>query len=291
MNNKPLHNKVGIFFLLLVFSFIGTSCKQDTAQNQKRIVAQVYDHVLYWDEVKDFVPDNVGKEDSAQIMSGLISKWVVHQLKLQKAEQNLEPGQKDLSKELEDYRSSLLIYKYEQEYIKQKLDTVITAKDIKTYYEEFKPQLKLEKPVVKCAYVILPLDAPQYYAFRNMFRNQFEDKQDEISAWCQENAEVYFHSDDNFIYFEELQKKLPIETENPENILKYNRFVELKDVGFKYLVIIFDYKLKSDIAPLNIVENEIRSILLNKRKIKLIQKLEESIMNEAVNHNQIEIKK
>ncbi len=39
-----------------------------------------------------------------------------------------------------------------------------------------------------------------------------------------------------------------------------------------------------------IVENEIRSILLNKRKIQLIRSLEESIMNEAMSRNKIEIK-
>lgn len=291
MQNKPIHNILGISLLLIGFLLAFAGCKEAAMQDHREIVAQVSDDVLYWDDVKDFVPENIGKEDSAKIMTGLINKWVMHKLKLQKAEQNLASEQKDLSKELEEYRSSLLIYKYEQEYIKQKLDTIITAQDIQSYYDGFKPEFHLEKPVMKCAYVILPLESPQIGNFRNMFRYQFYDKQDDIIAYCQENANAYYLPGEKYTYFEEMAKILPIETDNPDNLLKYNRFVESKDEDSRYLVNILDYKLKSDIAPLNIVKNEIRSILLNKRKIKLIHRLEESIMNEAMDHNNIEIKK
>ncbi|WP_146066622.1 hypothetical protein, partial [Candidatus Venteria ishoeyi] len=264
-------------FVMLISLFASSSCQQNQEQNHRKIVAQVQDHVLYWDEVKEFIPDYSSGDDSSQIVGGFVKEWVLHKLKLRMAEQNLETAQKDLSKELEDYRSSLLIYKYEQEYIKQNLDTFISDEDLKSYYEGFKPELLLEKPVVKCAYVILPLEAPDYFSFKTKFRYNYDKKLAEINSYCEANAEAYFHQEEDYLYFDELRKRLPLKTDIPENFLKYNRFVELEDDKYKYLVNIFDYKLKSDIAPLNIVKNEIRSILLNKRKIKLIRNLEESI--------------
>jgi hypothetical protein len=292
MKDKPEHTIIkGIILLIGLSIVLFSGCKEPVVEDTREIVAQVSGNTLYWDDVKDFVPENVAKEDSAKIMSGLINKWVMHTLKLQKAEQNLNPEQKDLTKELEEYRSSLLIYKYEQEYIKQNLDTAITNQDIKSYYEGFKPQLLLDKAVVNCAYVILPLQTPDFFNFRSKFRYHYDSKLEEIKEYCQEYAEVYYHPDGNYLYFDELKERLPIQTDNPENYLRYNRFIELKDENFKYLVNILDYKLKSDLAPLNIVKNEILGILLNKRKIELIDKLEESIRNEAMSQNKIEIKK
>jgi len=292
MNNKPVHNIfTGFSLLVAIFMITFTGCKEPVVEDHREIVARVNNNVLFWDDVKDFVPEEVGKEDSAKIMAGLINKWVLHKLKLQKAEQNLDPGQKDLSKELEEYRSSLLIYKYEQEYIKQELDTVVTAQDIKSYYEGRKPDLLLNNPVVKCSYVVLPLETPRYNIFRSWFRYNFNDKLEDINVYCQEYAEAFYHHEEKYMNFDELENRVPLRTDNPDNLLKYNRFIELKDEDYKYLINIFDYKLKSDIAPLNIVKNEIRSILLNKRKIKLIHNLEESILNEAMGHNNIEIRK
>ncbi|MCF8372200.1 MAG: hypothetical protein K9H64_11300 [Bacteroidales bacterium] len=290
MQNKPIRNILGIS-LLLGFLLALTGCKEAAMEDQREIVAQVSDNVLYWDDVKDFVPENIGKEDSAKIMAGLINKWVLHNLKLQKAEQYLAPEQKDLTLELEEYRSSLLIFKYEQEYINKELDTVVTSQDLKSYYDGFKPEFHLEKPVLNCAYVILPLESSDFFSFRTWFRYHFDDKQEEIAAYCQESAITYYNPEEQYIYFDELAKLIPLETDNPDNLLRYNRFIELRDEEYIYLINIFDYKLKSDIAPLNIVENEIRSILLNKRKIKLIHHLEESLMNEAMDHNNIEIRK
>ena len=47
-------------------------------------------------------------------------------LLLNKAELNLTDEEKNVEQQIENYRSSLLIYAYEQSYIRQHLDTVVT---------------------------------------------------------------------------------------------------------------------------------------------------------------------
>ncbi len=281
---------VPVVFILFVFVVSFSSCKEPANSPQRQSIAKVYDNHLYIDDIEDYITEDMASEDSAQLIAGLVSKWIMHQLKLQQAELNLNPAQKDLSSEIEEYRSSLLIYKYEQEYIRQKLDTLVTAEDIRSYYEGFRPELLLDKPVIRCAYVIAPKNLPRYYTFRNWFRSQYNEKQDQINEYLQEHdIDSYFYSDE-YIYFEDLIKHIPIESDNVESFLTYNKFIEKTGDEYKYLVNIFDYKLKSDIAPLNIVKNEIRNILLNKRKIQLIRDLEERIMNDAIRQNKIETK-
>ena len=47
------------------------------------------------------------------------------------------------------------------------------------------------------------------------------------------------------------------------------------------------FKIVGDIAPLGYVEDDIESILLNKKKIKLLENLENKIYNEALNKNNV----
>ena len=292
MTSQHKNSRILKLVALVTFAtFFAQSCDTVELNEQQTPIAKAYDKVLYWEDVKDFLPHGATEKDSLQLVTRLIDKWVKHTLKLRMAEQNLDPLQKDLTKEIEEYRSSLLIYKYEQEYIKQKLDTFIANKDIQNYYEGFKPELLLEEPVVLVDYVILQKDAPKYWTFKSWLRNNYENKIEDINQYCADNADLYFHHADDYMHFDRLLELIPLETNDPETFLRRNDFVELKDGDTRYLVKIFDYKLKRDVAPLNIVKNEIRSILLNKRKIELIRSLDEDVMNEAMRHNKIEIVK
>ena len=49
-----------------------------------------------------------------------IEKWVRNQLLLNKAEINLTDEEKNVELQIENYRSSLLIYAYQQSYLRQK---------------------------------------------------------------------------------------------------------------------------------------------------------------------------
>jgi len=76
---------------------------------------------------------------------------------------------------------------------------------------------------------------------------------------------------------------------NQEQYLRYNNFIETQDSLFYYLVNIKDCRLKSTVAPLNYVSDNIRYIILNKRKIEFIKELENDSYNDALNRNSFEI--
>jgi hypothetical protein len=50
-----------------------------------------------------------------------------------------------------------------------------------------------------------------------------------------------------------------------------------------------EVKYKNSVSPLEFEKENIRNILLNQRKLELIQKLEKDIFEEAVSKNQFEI--
>ena len=68
-----------------------------------------------------------------------IDSWIRRQLIIHQAESNIDKSELNFSKELEEYRNSLIIYKYETMLVEKKLDTVITDAEIEKYVKENSP--------------------------------------------------------------------------------------------------------------------------------------------------------
>ena len=82
---------------------------------------------------------------------------------------------------------------------------------------------------------------------------------------------------------------MPITTYDKESYLRNNRFVETEDSSFYYFVRFSDMQIRESISPLSFVRDDIRNLILNKRKLELIREMEKSVYNEALKKNEIEI--
>ena len=78
---------------------------------------------------------------------------ILQELLLMKAEENLNAGMKDVNKELEEYRSSLIVYRYKNELMKQKMDTMVKEADIQKYFNENRESFILNKNIVKAIFI------------------------------------------------------------------------------------------------------------------------------------------
>ena len=56
-----------------------------------------------------------------------------------------------------------------------------------------------------------------------------------------------------------------------------------------YLLDIIEYREKGDTAPLEYYRDVITSILMNKRKLKLIDDLEQNLLNDAMSKEEFEV--
>jgi hypothetical protein len=76
---------------------------------------------------------------------------------------------------------------------------------------------------------------------------------------------------------------------DPSRYLRYNKNIETTDEGYRYMLHISDHVVEGEAAPVELVSNDIKNILLNKRKIEFIQDLEQRVYMDGVNRNQFEI--
>ena len=56
-----------------------------------------------------------------------------------------------------------------------------------------------------------------------------------------------------------------------------------------YFIYINDYMIKNDLSPIEVVFDKIKDVILNKRKVKYLEDLENKIYNNALNNNEIKI--
>lgn len=289
MNLLPIIEKTMVrsnlvWIILLSTALLIGSCNE-RQKNTSKPLARVYDKYLYLSDVQDMFPANASKEDSTQILMAYIDRWVRKQLLLNRAERNLSEKQKNVSQQLDDYRSSLLIFKYEQEFIRQKLDTIITFKEIEEFYKENSSNFILGESIVKALFIKIRNDDPYYDRIRSLYRSNKEEDIKSLDNMAYQVAVKYDYFNDQWIPFSRILRELPEPINNPENYLINNRSIEMNFEGFSYLVSFREVLHRGQQSPLSFEEENIRSILLNKRKQRLIIDLESKIYNDARNYN------
>ena len=277
-----------IFFIILFFSF---ACNNKNGKEGGRVLARVHDVYLYDTDIDGIVPPNSNAKDSLMIVKSFINNWIRQQLVVMQAESNLPEDQKDFTKQLETYRNSLITYSYESLLIRQKLDTIVSDEEITKYYEESKNNFQLKNNIVKVDYVKINKNNIYNKNIKRLIQTRDTNLVllDSLRYYCESYAQDFIIDPDQWIYFDDLLKLAPINTYNQEIYLKNNTFVELEDSPYKYYVNFLDFSIKDELSPLDFEKENIKRIILNRRKGELLNKMHNDIFVEALNSNAIEI--
>jgi hypothetical protein len=267
----------------IVLSSILWSCSTFLNGDQGEvIVAEVGGARLSMAELEMAIPSNMKEIDSISFSQNYIEKWVRSQLMLEKAELNVDKKtQKSIGIMIDNYRTSLLLFKYQQMIIQQKMDTIVTENQVQAYYDKHSGNFKLDSSVVKTIYIQLPKSLHDRHKVRSWMRSKREDDIISLEDYCYQNARN-FSMGEEWHYFGTILGEIPRKIKNQESFLKSNKYIETTDSLYAYYIAIQDYKLTNDTTPLVFVKNQIRDILINHRKVKLIEDLENNIYNDAV---------
>ena len=276
-----------IFFTACILSLC--SCSYFKAKEGGKLVATVNDKSLYEKDISELINTEMSPEDSAEVANAYIDKWVKDHLLLQKAELNLTLDQKDFDKQLENYRNSLIIFNYEKRLVEQNLDTAIQFSEIEEYYKLNSNNFELKNNIVKLVFVKVRAEAPKVDVLRKALQLRKEEDYAALEQYCVQFAERYFIDTAEWMLFSELEKLAGIVTDDELGYIKSKQVKEWSDSTGTYFVHIVDHKIKSNISPIEFAKDEIRAILLNKRKLVLIAKMKESIYDEAVRKKQFEV--
>ena len=274
----------GIAFLMLL-----AGCDYFQKSSKEVVVAECYGKYLYESDLKGIVPEGASIMDSIQRVSTFIDSWVRRQVLIHQAENNLNMEELDLKKQMDEYRNSLVIYAYESQLINQKLDTVVSEDEIAEYYEQNKEDFQLRNTMVRVAYVIIDEDSKQKATLEKLMSDNDTLLLQTIDVLATFYAAKSYLDVDHWMRLDELTDIVPIEIFNAESFLKKNKFVDFDANNYSYLVRFVDYLLEESTSPLEMVRDNIKSVILAQRKQALIEKMQTSIYEKAKKEHAFEV--
>lgn len=271
---------------LLVFA---QSCDFFKKHPTETVVAECYGKYLYESDLQGLVPENTSVMDSIHRVNVFIDSWIQRQVLLHQAENNLSKEELDLGKQLEEYRNSLVIYTYETKLIDQRLDTVVSEEEIETYYEENKDSFQLNTTMVKAAYVILDEDCKQKDLFQKLLSDRDTLMLQNLDVMANYYAVNSYLDVDNWIRLDELVNVVPIEIFNVESFLKKNKFVRFDWNEYTCMVRFVDYLLEESVSPLDLEHDNIKGIILARRKKELLDRMKTALYESAKKNHAFEV--
>ena len=273
---------------ILLLSLLAVSCKvtrqfQDAAAELFRgeVVAKVGNHKLYRSQLQSYIPAGVSPEDSASLARQWINAWAEDLLLLDMAEEQLSGKDKDVSKELEEYRRTLLKYRYEQLYINQRLDTLITDEEVEQYYQANMERFRLERPLLKARYMIISAEARSVNTLKQKMSSDDETEVMEADSLGAYAAIKYADAAETWMDAIILAQELGTDYLSLVASI-HNHFAEIKDDnGILHVAYIVDMAPAGKPAPMEYVTERIRDIILSSRKHKLETELERDLLEDA----------
>ena len=281
---KKIGVLIGIAFLLLL-----AGCDYFQKNSKEVVVAECYGKYLYESDLIGLVPEGTPTMDSIQRVSTFIDSWIRREVLIHQAESNLNMEELDLKKQLDEYRNSLVIYAYETQLINQKLDTVLSEDEIAEYYEQHKEDFQLRNTMVRVAYVIIPEDSKQKATFQKLMSDPDTLLLQNIDVLAMYYATKSYLDVDHWMRLDELTNIVPIEIFNAESFLKKNKFVCFDMNEHTYMVRFVEYLLEESTSPLEMVRDNIKSVILAQRKQAMLERMKTALYEKAKRDRAFEV--
>ncbi|MCH7535395.1 MAG: hypothetical protein IH948_06560, partial [Bacteroidetes bacterium] len=199
-------NKIIVGYLLITLG----SCDNEIREKafQSNAVARVNDTFLYQEDLVKIIPENTSHEDSVRMVKAYIDDWVRNMLNYYNAVNHLTEDQIDVESEIQKYRNTLISYIYERELVLQKLDTVVTNKEIQEYYNENVNNLLLRDDIVRVRYIKVPKGAPELAQAKRWCTSEEEEDLEALKDYCHQYAKSFLLKDQEWIVLGNLQMEL-----------------------------------------------------------------------------------
>jgi len=286
-------------FLVLVIGTFLAACdlikikgENGGGGEQRQPAARASNSYLYKDELIGIVAPGTPPEDSAKLVEAYITSWIRKQLLIHEASRKIDINEAEVERKVLDYRFSIIAYEYQNFYVNKNLDTVVASAEIEKYYKDNVDNFILKQNIVQATFVKVPQNAPRTNKIKELIFANRENDESELKSYCLSFSAAYHISDSTWMVFDELVKNSPLaEIPNKIQFLKTNPYYETSDNNFLYFLQVDNYRISDNVSPLEFVRDDIRNIILNKRKVDLAKKLEDEVYKEAQNDDDFEIYK
>lgn len=247
-------------------------------------IARVGRNELSINEISEIMPANLKGEDSVTYVRQYVDRWIVRQLKVEEADRLFSTSEREIERLVEEYRQTLLSSRVDQHYVSAQTTAEVTDEDVAEYYNTHKSDFLLDRTLVKGRILCYDDSYRQSKRLLEQMRkastSQTEDKT--FSDMCEKNGFLLIDNRSEWINFVDFLTNLPTtRTQDYEPLLDKMGIQQMEANGLRYLFDFTSVCRKGDVAPLEVVAENIRRILTTQRRSEIVKSHEEAIRSQA----------
>lgn len=276
-----------ITYSLLVLLVGLSSCR---LLNEDEVVATVGKATLHASQL-EAVTSGLTGEDSLRAAESYTEQWVRRQVRAREATRVFSGEIQEVERMVEEYRTSLLVSRLEQNYLSTRLDTLVSDSVVKAYYDEHREEFVMDRTIVKGRIVRLPDSYRQSVKLFNLMGKKGAEEQQDFLDLCEKNN-LELYTFDSWVDFDEFLSYLPVRRgKSNEALLSKSKIHEMADADSKYFIEVSAVLKKGERAPYERVAETVRRMLYGRRRSELLQNFSDSLYSVAASEGVIEIVK
>lgn len=268
------------FFLL--FSVACSSV--DTVEINDRQLARVQNKFLMESELAGLTTAGISAADSTLVANAYVERWVRDQALMLQAEKNI-PKDLNIDELVRDYRASLVRYHYEKLIVEVELDSVVTNAELMAQFNKRQEEFMLSDQIYQYQMIAISEEDPNLLKVEEWWENPEDAAQWQLlTSYCNEAAIYFALGDEEWIKEPALAALLP-KSIKMSNLTSGKRTTSTED-GVSYFLSIREKKKKGELSPLLVVEDQLKKVILHRRKIDLLEsKIKETYERESELNN------
>ena len=277
---------------IFLLSTVVVSCDYFRAPKKPKAIARVGESYLFQDDIVDLVPKGTSKKDSIAIVKSFIDRWATQKLLFEAAQRNIgKDTVSEFSALIDQYKVDLYTKDYIESLVIRQIDTVVTEVQIEEYYAKNKQYFKNSSELVKLRYINLVKENPKFAKIKSKFSSFTKKDRKELEQLAVQ-FKSYAFNDSIWVDINQVYEKIPfINLENKQKYISSGMNFQYPDSTTVWLVKVNNVLPKDSPTPLEFLKPTIKQIIINNRKLDLINTIEKEITNDAIKDNKYEIYK
>ena len=244
-------------------------------------MAEVYGEKLYLSSAQKTIYLNLGEINNSEQISSYVNSWVRKKILEEEIRTSVETDS-EIKLLTKKYESSLLLDKFERKLVVGNLDTIIFDSEIKNYYNDNKDHFRLTTPIFRFYFTKIEANKPKIDAFFTWWKRGDKEK---VKEYCLNYSSQYLLDDDKWYELTFLKLLMPENLFGESNFTN-DKMLQKNKKGNEYFLKIIEKIEKNDFPPLEFVKEDIKRIVLQKRKLSLIRKWKKELFKkEFLNEN------
>ena len=277
---------------LFLLTTMVASCDYFRAPKKPKAIARVGESYLFQDDIVDLVPKGTSKKDSIAIVKSYIDRWATQKLLFEAAQRNIGKDKvSEFNALIDQYKVDLYTKDYIESLVIRQIDTVVTEVQIEAYYAKNKQFFKNSSELVKLRYINLVKENPKFAKIKSKFSSFTKKDRKELEQLAVQ-FKSYAFNDSIWVDINQVYEKIPfINLENKQKYISSGMNFQYPDSTTVWLVKVNNVLPKDSPTPLEFLKPTIKQIIINNRKLDLINTIEKEITNDAIKDNKYEIYK